>query len=54
MKEAMVKKSGDMTFWPVTVRPPDQLRSRSSEKKPYPMLQRAAHREVRRENPDLP
>jgi three-Cys-motif partner protein len=40
MKEAMVKKSGDMTFWPVTVRPPDQLALEVGEEKPYPILQR--------------
>jgi three-Cys-motif partner protein len=39
MKKAMVKKSGDMTFWPVTVRPPDQLELEVGESKPYPMLQ---------------
>jgi three-Cys-motif partner protein len=39
MKDAMVKKSGDMTFWPVTVRPPDQLALEVGEPKPYPMLQ---------------
>jgi three-Cys-motif partner protein len=39
MKDAMVKKSGDMTFWPVTVRPPDQLSLEVGETKPFPMLQ---------------
>jgi len=39
MKKAMVKKSGDMTFWPVTVRPPAQLELEVGETKPYPMLQ---------------
>jgi three-Cys-motif partner protein len=39
MKKAMVKKSGDMTFWPVTVRPPDQLELEVAEAKPYPTLQ---------------
>jgi len=39
MKDAMVKKSGDMTFWPVTVRPPDQLELEVGEPKPFPLLQ---------------
>jgi hypothetical protein len=39
MKKAMVNKSGDMTFWPVTVRPPDQLELEVAESKPYPSLQ---------------
>jgi hypothetical protein len=39
MKKAMVKKSGEMTFWPVTVRPPDQLELEVAEAKPYPTLQ---------------
>ena len=39
MKEAMVKKSGDMTFWPVTVRDPNQLELEVAEEKPYPTLQ---------------
>lgn len=39
MKKAMVKKSGDMTFWPVTVRPPEQLALEVAEQKPYPSLQ---------------
>jgi hypothetical protein len=29
-----------MTFWPVTVRPPDQLELDTSEQAPYPSLQR--------------
>jgi three-Cys-motif partner protein len=40
MKEAMVAKSGDMTFWPVTVRPPDQLALEVEETRPFPSLQR--------------
>jgi three-Cys-motif partner protein len=40
MKEAMVKESRDMTFWPVTVRPPDQLALDVAEPSPYPSLQR--------------
>jgi hypothetical protein len=40
MKDAMVKKSGDMTFWPVTVKHPDQLALEVSEDKPYPTLQK--------------
>jgi len=39
MKEAMVRESRDMTFWPVTVRPPDQLALDVDEDKPYPSLQ---------------
>jgi hypothetical protein len=39
MKEAMVKKSGDMTFWPVTLKHPDQLELEVGEEKPYPTLQ---------------
>jgi len=40
MKEAMVKQARDMTFWPVTVRPPDQLALDIAEQKPYPSLRR--------------
>lgn len=40
MKEAMVAKSGDMTFWPVTLRPPDQMALEVAELSPYPTLQR--------------
>lgn len=39
MKEAMVGQSGDMTFWPVTTRPPDQLTLEVDEQEPYPTLQ---------------
>lgn len=39
MKEAMVAKSGEMTFWPITVRPPDQLSLEVEETAPYPSLQ---------------
>jgi three-Cys-motif partner protein len=40
MKEAMVKKSGEMTFWPVTVRDPNQLELEVSEEAPHPTLQK--------------
>lgn len=40
MKKAMVQESPDMTFWPVTVRPPDQLALDTAEQAPYPSLQR--------------
>jgi three-Cys-motif partner protein len=40
MKEAMVKQSRDMTFWPVTVRPPEQLELDIAEQEPFPSLQR--------------
>lgn len=39
MKEAMVETSSDMTFWPVTKRPRDQLVLEVGEAKPYPSLQ---------------
>ena len=39
MKEAMVETSSDMTFWPVTVRPRDQLVLEVDEAAPYPTLQ---------------
>jgi three-Cys-motif partner protein len=39
MKDAMVEKSGDMTFWPVTVRDPSQLELDVGEQPPYPSLQ---------------
>jgi three-Cys-motif partner protein len=39
MKKAMIKESRDMTFWPVTVRPPDQLELDTREQPPYPSLQ---------------
>jgi hypothetical protein len=38
MKEAMVAQSADMTFWPITVRPKDQLALDVSEGKPWPSL----------------
>jgi three-Cys-motif partner protein len=38
MKEAMVKHKGDMTFWPVTIKPPNQLELEVGEGKPYPTL----------------
>ena len=40
MKEAMVETSSDMTFWPVTMRPRDQLALEVSEAEPYPSLQK--------------
>jgi three-Cys-motif partner protein len=40
MKRAMIKESRDMTFWPVTLRPPDQLALDTAEQPPYPSLQR--------------
>jgi three-Cys-motif partner protein len=40
MKEAMVKKAGDMTFWPVTVKNPDQLQLEIGEERPHPTLQK--------------
>ena len=40
MKKAMIKESPDMTFWPVTVRPPDQLAMDTAEQSPFPSLQR--------------
>ena len=39
MKDAMVAKSGDMTFWPVTLRDPAQLELDVGEQPPFPMLQ---------------
>jgi len=39
MKRAMIKESQDMTFWPVTVRPPDQLALDTAEQPPFPSLQ---------------
>lgn len=39
MKEAMVHKSGDMTFWPITVKNPDQLELEVGEEPPHPTLQ---------------
>jgi hypothetical protein len=35
----MLKESSDMTFWPVTVRPPDQLELDVGEQSPWPRLQ---------------
>jgi len=40
MKEAMVKKSGEMTFFPITLRPLDQLGLDVAEQEPFPSLQR--------------
>jgi three-Cys-motif partner protein len=40
MKRAMIKQSGDMTFWPVTVRPPNQLAIELAEPSPLPTLQK--------------
>lgn len=39
MKEAMVKQSPDMTFWPVTRRDPNQIEIDVKEEAPYPSLQ---------------
>jgi hypothetical protein len=41
MKEVMVKKSGHMTFWPITVEDPNQLgfAELESEQAPFPTLQ---------------
>jgi three-Cys-motif partner protein len=39
MKEAMVHHSPDMTFWPVTVRDPDQIALDVAEPTPYRTLQ---------------
>lgn len=39
MKEAMVAQSPDMTFWPITIRPPDQLALDVGEQEPFPALQ---------------
>ena len=39
MKEAMVKKSGEMTFFPITLRPKDQLGLDVDEAAPFPSLQ---------------
>jgi three-Cys-motif partner protein len=39
MKEAMVKQSEDMTFWPVTRRNPHQIELDVKEAEPYPSLQ---------------
>jgi three-Cys-motif partner protein len=42
MKEVMVRKSGSMTFWPVTVEDPNQitLDEFTAEQRPYPTLQK--------------
>jgi three-Cys-motif partner protein len=39
MKEAMVKQSADMTFWPLTRRDPDQIALDVEETEPYVSLQ---------------
>lgn len=39
MREAMLKESPEMTFWPVTKRPPDQLALDVGEQPPFPRLQ---------------
>jgi three-Cys-motif partner protein len=39
MKKAMVKKHGDMTFYPITLRPQDQGSFDVSENSPFPSLQ---------------
>jgi three-Cys-motif partner protein len=40
MKEKMIKKSGEMTFFPITLRPPEQLGFDVAEPAPFPSLQR--------------
>lgn len=40
MKEAMVRKSGEMTFFPITLRPTDQLGFDVAEPAPFASLQR--------------
>lgn len=40
MKEKMIRHSGEMTFFPITLRPPDQLGFDVSESAPFPGLQR--------------
>jgi len=40
MKEAMVSQSADMTFWPITLRPKNQLALDVSEGEPWPSLQK--------------
>jgi three-Cys-motif partner protein len=45
MKDAMVKQSSDMTFWPVTRRDPNQIEMDVKEAEPYPSLQQ--HLEAR-------
>lgn len=48
MKNAMVERTGDMSFHPVTLRPPDQLRLEVDEVGPYASLQgwlRATYRD---------
>lgn len=39
MKKAMMKRTGDMSFYPVTLRPLDQLELEVAEEAPYPSLQ---------------
>jgi three-Cys-motif partner protein len=39
MKKAMMRRTGDMSFYPVTLRPPDQLALEVEEESPYPSLQ---------------
>lgn len=40
MKDAMVKQSPDMTFWPVTRRNPEQIELAVKEEEPFPSLQK--------------
>jgi three-Cys-motif partner protein len=40
MKKAMVKKHGEMTFFPITLRPQDQFSLGVEEEPPYPSLQK--------------
>jgi three-Cys-motif partner protein len=39
MKEKMIRKSGEMTFFPITLRPTDQLGFDVAEQAPFPSLQ---------------
>jgi hypothetical protein len=39
MKKAMVKEHGDLTFWPITFRDPNQIELDVAEDKPYRSLQ---------------
>ena len=39
MKKAMVKKRGEVTFCPITIRPQDQISFDVSEEAPFPSFQ---------------
>lgn len=43
MKKAMMRSTGDMSFYPVTQRPPDQLALDVAEGAPFPSLQQWLH-----------